>query len=87
MAPGIIIMYVHLLDFFPQEFLFNIFIFFTQRLVYFMGVSLTAGVFITEKQQGLLDRNLVAGNTGSILTTLWCVDLNLRTLIDLFLQE
>jgi hypothetical protein len=30
--------------------------------VYFMGVSLTAGVFITEKQQGLLDRNLVAGN-------------------------
>ncbi|EFX79372.1 ABC protein, subfamily ABCH [Daphnia pulex] len=30
-------------------------------LVYFMGVSLTAGVFITEKQQGLLDRNLVAG--------------------------
>ncbi|XP_046651597.1 ABC transporter G family member 20-like [Daphnia pulicaria] len=30
-------------------------------LVYFMGVSLTSGVFITEKQQGLLDRNLVAG--------------------------
>jgi hypothetical protein len=30
--------------------------------VYFMGVSLTAGVFITEKQQGLLDRTLVAGN-------------------------
>ncbi|XP_046651593.1 ABC transporter G family member 20-like [Daphnia pulicaria] len=30
-------------------------------LVYFMGVSLTAGVFINEKQQGLLDRNLVAG--------------------------
>lgn len=28
-----------------------------------MGVSLTAGVFITEKQKGLLDRNLVEGNS------------------------
>jgi hypothetical protein len=27
-----------------------------------MGVALTAGAFISEKQQGILDRNLVAGN-------------------------
>ena len=52
-----------------------------------MGVSLTAGVFITEKQQGLLDRNLVAGNTGFILTTLWCVDLNLQNSTDLFYRS
>jgi len=27
-----------------------------------MAVSLTAGVFVAERQQGLLDRSLVAGN-------------------------
>lgn len=26
-----------------------------------MGVSLTAGVFVSERKQGLLDRSLVAG--------------------------
>lgn len=31
------------------------------RIVYFMAVSLTAGVFVSEKKQGLLDRSLVAG--------------------------
>lgn len=33
------------------------------RIVYFMAVSLTAGVFVAERQQGLLDRSLVAGKT------------------------
>ena len=28
-----------------------------------MAVALTAGVFITERKQGLLDRSLVAGNS------------------------
>ncbi|XP_057380012.1 ABC transporter G family member 20-like [Daphnia carinata] len=30
-------------------------------VIYFMGVSLTAGVFVAERKQGLLDRSLVAG--------------------------
>ncbi|KAI9558265.1 ABC protein [Daphnia sinensis] len=30
-------------------------------IIYFMGVSLTAGVFVTERKQGLMDRSLVAG--------------------------
>ncbi|KZS17644.1 ABC protein, subfamily ABCH [Daphnia magna] len=30
-------------------------------IVYFMAVSLTAGIFVAERQQGLLDRSLVAG--------------------------
>ncbi|XP_032784335.2 ABC transporter G family member 20 [Daphnia magna] len=30
-------------------------------IIYFMGVSLTAGVFVSERKQGLLDRSLVAG--------------------------
>ncbi|KAK4007658.1 hypothetical protein OUZ56_012811 [Daphnia magna] len=34
---------------------------FTVLIVYFMGVSLTSGVFISERQQGLLDRCMVAG--------------------------
>ncbi|EFX70382.1 ABC protein, subfamily ABCH [Daphnia pulex] len=32
-------------------------------IVYFMAVSLTAGVFVSERKQGLLDRCLVAGVT------------------------
>ncbi|KZS17646.1 ABC protein, subfamily ABCH [Daphnia magna] len=32
-------------------------------IVYFMAVSLTAGVFVAERKQGLLDRSLVAGVT------------------------
>lgn len=31
------------------------------RIVYFMAVSLTAGVFVAERKHGLLDRSLVAG--------------------------
>ncbi|KAI9553798.1 ABC protein [Daphnia sinensis] len=34
---------------------------FTVLIVYFMGVSLTSGVFISERQQGILDRCMVAG--------------------------
>lgn len=30
-----------------------------------MAVALTAGVFITERKQGLLDRSLVAGNSSN----------------------
>lgn len=39
----------------------DIFTRFFSRIVYFMGVSLTSGVFISERQQGLLDRCMVAG--------------------------
>ena len=34
---------------------------FFSRIVYFMAVSLTAGVFVAERKHGLLDRSLVAG--------------------------
>lgn len=35
--------------------------FFILRIIYFMAVSLTAGSFVAERRQGLLDRSLVAG--------------------------
>lgn len=33
-----------------------------------MAVSLTAGIFVAERQQGLLDRSLVAGTSYRILS-------------------
>jgi hypothetical protein len=34
---------------------------FFNSIVYFIAVALTAGVFISERKEGLLDRSLVAG--------------------------
>lgn len=36
-------------------------LFSSSRIVYFIAVALTAGVFISERKEGLLDRSLVAG--------------------------
>lgn len=63
MAPGLIISQV-LLRFISKllglEFTDSYF-FLIPRIIYFMAVSLTAGAFVAERKQGLLDRSLVAG--------------------------
>ena len=46
------------------------------RIVYFMAVSLTAGVFINERKQGLLDRCLVAGTPNWILKDYELINFN-----------
>jgi hypothetical protein len=61
MAPGLIISQVFTnrlqitFRIYWHSFLYSI------RIIYFMAVSLTAGAFVAERKQGLLDRSLVAG--------------------------